>query len=98
MNSDEMDELWKAAAKAPMGAEIVNECLLIASMLVEKNAAYGNSAMEPMRVFSRASPVEQILVRIDDKLSRLSKGAEAGEDAVLDLIGYLVLLRLARKI
>ena len=36
------------------------------------------------------------LVRIDDKLSRLAKGPQAGEDAVLDLIGYLVLLRVIR--
>ncbi len=69
----------------------------IASLLIEKNAAYGDSALNPVRVFSKADPVEQIRVRLDDKLSRLARGSAAGEDVELDLIGYLVLLRVARK-
>jgi hypothetical protein len=66
-------------------------------MLIEKNRAYGNSALKPVRIFSRASSEEQLLVRIDDKLSRLARGSAAGEDVVADLIGYLILLRLARR-
>jgi hypothetical protein len=78
---------------------IREECDAIREMLLAKNLAYGNSALEPVRIFSRASPVEQILVRIDDKLSRLSKGHEyADEDTIQDLIGYFVLLRIARKV
>ena len=83
--------------QAPMHSEIQSECDAIAHMLQEKNAAYGNSALDPVRVFSRADPIEQIKVRIDDKLSRLARGADCGEDVELDLIGYLVLLRIARK-
>lgn len=77
------------------------ECDAIADLLISKNRRYGNSALEPVRIFSRASVVEQILVRIDDKLSRLAKGAGDGgpdEDTVMDLIGYLVLLRVARAV
>lgn len=85
------------ASQAPLGHEILRECLGVAEILIQKNAAYGNSALEPMRVFSKASTVEQILVRLDDKLSRLARGSEAGEDVILDLMGYLVLLRLAMK-
>jgi hypothetical protein len=76
---------------------ITDECDKIRDMLLAKNAAYGDSAMSPMRIFSKANAEEQILVRIDDKLSRLARGSEAGEDTVLDLIGYLVLLRVARR-
>jgi len=76
---------------------ITAECDAIRDMLLEKNEAYGDSAIEPLRVFSRASAEEQILVRIDDKLSRLARGSAAGEDVVADLIGYLVLLRIARE-
>ena len=68
-------------------------------MLLEKNLKYGDNAVNPVRIFSRSSPIEQILVRIDDKLSRLSRGAgfeEVEEDAISDLIGYLVLLKVAR--
>lgn len=76
---------------------IAAECDAVKAMLLEKNAAYGDSALNPVRVFSQASPVEQLLVRIDDKLSRLARGSAAGEDVIMDLIGYLVLLRIARN-
>lgn len=41
----------------------------IGEMLEEKNRMYGNSALEPLRIFSKAPPDEQLNVRIDDKLS-----------------------------
>ena len=82
-------------AKAPSGREIVHVCMDIATMLVEKNKAYGDSALNPLRVFSKANAAEQIRVRMDDKLSRLVRGEAAGEDAILDLVGYYVLLRVA---
>lgn len=51
--------------KAPAEDEIRATCKEIEEMLVEKNRAYGNSALEPVRLFSKADAVEQILVRID---------------------------------
>ena len=83
--------------KGPLHDEIEQECRSIAILLQEKNAAYGNSALNPVRVFSKADPVEQIKVRLDDKLSRLARGTASGEDVILDLIGYLILLRIAQK-
>ena len=78
---------------------IVSECGAIADLLVEKNRQYGNSALKPIRLFSRADAIEQIKVRIDDKLSRLQSGQDDDtEDTELDLLGYLVLLRVARKL
>lgn len=76
--------------------DIAIACDEIRDMLLEKNRAYGSSALAPVRIFSRASSVEQILVRLDDKLSRLARGKAAGEDVELDLLGYLILLRIAR--
>jgi len=68
------------------------------AVLLVKNKKYGNSALEPIRVFSKASPTEQILVRLDDKLSRLAnQQANEDEDVTLDLLGYLVLLRISNK-
>ena len=78
-------------------AQIRAECQTVADLLVGKNAAYGDSALSPVRILSKANPVEQIKVRIDDKLSRLARGSDAGEDVILDLLGYLVLLRIAQK-
>jgi hypothetical protein len=79
-------------------AAIEEECAALAEMLLAKNRAYGNSALNPVRVFSRADPEEQIRVRLDDKLSRLMRGQTAGEDTELDLLGYLVLLRVHRRL
>jgi hypothetical protein len=64
--------------------------------LLAKNAAYGNSASEPLRLFSKADPEEGIRIRIDDKLSRIARGSDDGEDTEMDLIGYLILLRVVR--
>jgi hypothetical protein len=75
-------------------------CDQIKELLLEKNAKYGDSALNPTRVFSKANAVEQILVRIDDKLNRVKQGAGLlanDEDVVMDLIGYLVLLKIALK-
>ena len=73
-------------------------CDDLAEMLPAKNAAYGNSALDPVRVFSTASTEEQIRVRIDDKLSRIARGQAAGEDVSADLSGYLVLLEVHRRL
>lgn len=70
----------------------------IKEMLIAKNRAYGDSALEPVRVFSKAENVEQLYVRIDDKLSRVQRGHEyPGDDTISDLIGYLVLLLVAKE-
>ena len=77
--------------------EVLHE---LQSMLTAKNAAYGNSALAPVSVFSTLGVVERLGVRIDDKISRIatsSNGAADNEDAELDLLGYLILLRIARK-
>jgi hypothetical protein len=78
--------------------EIVAECDSIKRMLLDKSAAYGNSALDPVRIFARTDAVEQLKVRIDDKLSRLARGSgQIAEDTTSDLIGYLVLLRIAER-
>ena len=77
--------------------KISGVCDDIKELLIHKNRKYGNSALKPCRVFSKASAVEQLLVRIDDKLNRIMQGAGLladDEDVVNDLIGYLVLLKI----
>lgn len=71
----------------------------IKEMLVAKNLKYGNSAIEPLGVFSKLSPEEGIKIRIDDKLKRIKNGSleKDDEDVVNDLIGYLVLLKIHAK-
>jgi hypothetical protein len=79
-------------------ADISLVCNQIKELLLEKNRKYGDSALDPSRIFSKADAIEQLLVRIDDKLNRIQKGAgllATDEDIIQDLIGYLVLLKIA---
>lgn len=76
---------------------IAAKCDQIKELLLQKNADYGDSALKPLRIFSKTDASEQIRVRIDDKLSRLATGGEKTfkEDTLLDLAGYLVLLMIS---
>tara|TARA_B100000035_G_scaffold277065_1_gene255124 strand:- start:388 stop:723 length:336 start_codon:yes stop_codon:yes gene_type:complete len=78
-------------------ADLDIEVTKIADLLKAKNLAYGNSALEPLNVFSKLDSVESLLVRMDDKLARIrNRGIyDETEDTVDDLIGYLFLLKLA---
>lgn len=70
----------------------------IGELVVAKNEAYGDSAIDPVRIFSKANSVEQILVRLDDKLSRFARGhSYPGDNDIDDIMGYLILLKIARE-
>lgn len=83
-----------------VAALITEECDKLKSMLLEKNKKYGNSALEPRRIFSSASAEEQIRVRIDDKLTRIQNmmSQDDDEDSIQDLLGYLILLKISARI
>ncbi len=91
----------KVIATQPDTQELIKiECDLIKEMLLIKNRNYGDAAIRPLSMFARGlSNESQIRVRIDDKLNRIIQGNKADdEDVIQDLIGYLILLRIARKI
>lgn len=79
--------------------EDLNETLKdIRQILIEKNDKYGNSALQPVRIFSKSDQLEGIRVRIDDKLNRLmNRKDNEDEDVITDLIGYLILYKIASK-
>ena len=87
----------RSHSKSTSAGEIEDEIEIIKTMLLEKNRAYGDSALNPLRLFSNSDETEQLRVRIDDKLSRMWRGHAGIEDTVLDLIGYLVLFQIAIK-
>ena len=68
-------------------------------LLLEKNKNYGDTANDPPKIFSKLSPKEGILARLDDKLARIkNKGInDKTEDTILDLIGYLILYKVQCK-
>ena len=92
-----MDTVDNNSAMTETQLQIACVCDDIKELLLYKNQQYGDSAMNPSRIFSKSSAVEQLLVRIDDKLNRIKKGAgliATDEDVIQDLIGYLVLLKI----
>jgi hypothetical protein len=87
-----MSSLISLSKEAPAGPEILLECLNIATLLLEKNIAYGNSALNPIQIFAKIPAGDQLDVRIDDKLNRIKNGSVyAGDNDMLDLVGYIVL-------
>ena len=69
----------------------------VIDLLIEKNESYGDSALNPAGVFASGNAVDNLCSRIDDKLMRIkTQGFRGyGEDNVKDLIGYLILLKIA---
>lgn len=71
----------------------------LADFLIQKNKSYGSSVFDPVRIFSKADAIEQINIRIDDKLSRIKRGNNSfNEDTNKDLIGYLIIKEYAEKL
>ena len=64
----------------------------IKDLLFYKNMKYGNSALNPLNIFNKDNSVNGILMRIDDKLSRIKNEVKISPNDVIDLIGYLYLL------
>ena len=99
--SDPGDEMKPIEVKNKLSMEekIKYECRMISDLLCKKNESYGDSACSPIQIFSKLDANEAICARIDDKLSRIANRGLNGdtEDTLFDLIGYLILLQIARK-
>jgi len=96
-----LNDLVDFALEAPAGKEILAEALYVTKMLIQKNISYGNSALYPASIFSKGTAVEQLSARLDDKLNRIKNNQtfenEGMVDAVDDILGYLILLKIAIK-
>ncbi len=86
-NSTEIDDTQK---------KIKDVIHAVETFLLEKNKRYGNSALAPLSIFSSFVQNDElntsILVRLDDKLSRIKNSDTIRKNDVADLIGYLILL------
>ena len=78
--------------------KIKQKCQQLEELLVKKNNAYGNSALEPLGVFSSANASSGIKIRLDDKLKRIANAGlvEDTEDTLIDIAGYIILLMIAK--
>lgn len=96
---DTLDYIFKEGFMTDTQRKIIEVCEEIKEILLEKNRCYGDSALNPLRIFSNANVIEQLNVRIDDKLSRIQRGSEyKDDDTEFDLIGYLILKRVKLKL
>ena len=88
---------WKVPENADFAWHLDKVAKSVTDLLKEKNAAYGNSALNPANIFSKLDAVESLLVRMDDKIMRIKNRGitDQTEDTVSDLIGYLFLLKMA---
>ena len=78
--------------------KIIKVCDEVKNMLLEKNRKYGDAALNPIRIFATSDTIEQLKVRIDDKLNTFKNmQKDDTEDVVNDLIGYLILLKVAEE-
>ena len=75
------------------------KCRQLEDLLVRKNDAYGDSALEPLGVFSSATASSGIKIRLDDKLKRIANVGivEDTEDTLIDIAGYIILLIIAKE-
>ena len=73
--------------------EIMNN---LKDLLLYKNKMYGDSAVNPTKVFSKLDAEEGIKIRLDDKLKRIINSDKLRRNDIVDMIGYLVLLLVAR--
>ncbi len=77
--------------------DIIRICDNTKNLLIKKNKAYGDSALNPLGIFGNGDAVVSLGARMDDKLMRL-KSLGMGKDSVdtlYDLHGYITLLIIA---
>lgn len=105
--SPEIEEVVRGVANifepvSDMDKQIHAICETVADIkatLIGKNQSYGGSAFKDVVLGGRLITAEDaILVRIADKIRRLTEGEEYGsEDSFQDLLGYLVLRMAVKK-
>ena len=63
-------------------------------LLLYKNQKYGDSAINPKKIFYKGDSTNSILIRLDDKIGRVMSNTEEKPriNDVCDIIGYCVLL------
>ena len=63
-------------------------------LLLYKNEKYGDSALSPNNIFYKGDSTNSILIRLDDKISRIKNNTEPKPrvNDVCDIIGYCILL------
>lgn len=80
--------------ETPTQQKIRNIMDAMKDLLLYKNQKYGDSAINPKKIFYKGDSTNSILIRLDDKLCRIMSNTENKPrvNDVADLIGYCTLL------
>jgi hypothetical protein len=80
--------------ETPTQQKIRNIMDAMKDLLLYKNQKYGDSAINPKKIFYKGDSTNSILIRLDDKLGRIMSNTENKPrvNDVADLIGYCTLL------
>ena len=73
--------------------KLIKKCKQVADLLIQKNEAYGDSALNPAGIFSKLKASEALKIRLDDKLKRIQNVgvSDETEDTLMDSAGYMIL-------
>ena len=72
-------------------------CDSLSEFLCEKNKRYGDSALNPINIFSKSDANTIILSRIDEKILRIKNSDELRKNDIVDLTGYLILYLISQN-
>lgn len=80
--------------ETPTQQKIRNIMDAMKDLLLYKNQKYGDSAINPKKIFYKGDSTNSILIRLDDKLGRIMSNTENKPrvNDVADIIGYCTLL------
>lgn len=70
--------------------------ILFTKVLKKKNEKYGDSALNPNKIFSKLEADNSILIRLDDKMNRIINADELRLNDFFDVMGYMWLYILTK--
>lgn len=93
--ADRVNKLfWKDLDLSPTQRKICVTLEAMKDLLLYKNQKYGDSAINPKKIFYKGDSTNSILIRLDDKIGRVMSNTEEKPriNDVCDIIGYCTLL------
>lgn len=72
-------------------------CQSLADFLITKNKNYGDSALSPINLFSKLNAEGALMVRLDDKMSRIQNSSDLRKNDLIDAMGYMILVCIQKE-
>lgn len=89
-----MNGMTPVDTETPTQGKIRNIMDSMKDLLLYKNRKYGDSAINPKKIFYKGDSTNSILIRLDDKIGRVMSNTEEKPriNDIADIIGYCTLL------